>query len=365
MNLVNGRVSAGSGNGYGRVVDTGRFAHHRDEDGGETRVELRSCLLLDFFQGVFDRQRIAVRPVGGHRVEGVDDREDACRERDLDSPKPVRVAGAVPALVVRGGDPRGGAVQVRNLGEDPLAEGDVSFHQSELLTVELAGLEQDRVGHADLSDVVEEEAVLELGVVHEIGSDPLGEAERQLRDSSCVRAGLVVAQLEHGRQGANGRAVRVLHCTQRRVVLDCVADRAVECCRAHLALDEEVGGADARRALVDLAVVGSGEQDDGHLVSALDQLAGEVDTVLCPREPIVDETDVVDEPSCCLDRRVEVACPVQLMDRHLDLGEQVAGELVVLVVVLDQQHAAASDHLFVRHGGRSSTGGRRSRTNTA
>ena len=180
-----------------------------------------------------------------------------------------------------------------------------------------------------------------------------------------MRAGLVVSQLERGRQGTNGRAVRVLHRTERRVVLDRVADRAVERCRTHFALDEEVGGADARRALVDLAVVGSGEQDDGHLVAALDQLAGEVDTVLGAREPIVDEADVVDEPPRCLDRCVEVARPKQLMYRRLDLGEQVACELVVLVVVLDEQHAATGEHPRVRHGGCSSTGGRRSRTSTA
>src|SRR5712691_7446483 len=103
------------------------------------------------------------------------------------------VAGAVPAFVVCCDDVAGEAAEVGDSAEDLLSERDVAAHLLELVLVEWSWLEYDAVGDADLADVVQEEAVFELGVVCELGRDLFGEAEGELGDSCGVGAGFVVS----------------------------------------------------------------------------------------------------------------------------------------------------------------------------
>src|SRR4029079_12561485 len=57
-------------------------------------VELRPARADEATEGLVDRQRIAIGPVGGHRVEGVAGEDDARLERDLLALQAVRVAEA-------------------------------------------------------------------------------------------------------------------------------------------------------------------------------------------------------------------------------------------------------------------------------
>ena len=61
---------------------------------------------LELLARLLHRHRVAVRAVGEHRVVGVGDREHARDERDALAGEAVRVAGAVPALVVVAQDRR-------------------------------------------------------------------------------------------------------------------------------------------------------------------------------------------------------------------------------------------------------------------
>ena len=76
---------------------------HRDgcEEGvNDLRVELPGGLAGDLRQRVWNRSARLVRPVVGHRVEGVGDGHDSTGERDQLTGQPMRIAAAVPALVM-------------------------------------------------------------------------------------------------------------------------------------------------------------------------------------------------------------------------------------------------------------------------
>ena len=63
-------------------------------------VELAACALVQLVDGGVEAERLPVGPLGDHRVEGVGGRDHARGEWNLLVPEPVRVAGAVEALVV-------------------------------------------------------------------------------------------------------------------------------------------------------------------------------------------------------------------------------------------------------------------------
>ena len=110
--------------------------------------------------GLFDREAPPVRPVGRHRVVGVADEDDARLDRDLLTREAVRVAAAVPVLVAVADD-LADLLQPLDRGEDARAQLGVEPDDLPLLVGERARLGEDRLGHADLADVVEERAELE------------------------------------------------------------------------------------------------------------------------------------------------------------------------------------------------------------
>ncbi len=101
-----------------------------------------------------DAHRRAVGPGRHHRVERVDDRDDARADRDRIGGETVGVAVAVRSLVARAHDRRDPGKR-RRRGDDPLADQGVPLHEVPLVLVERAGLAEDRLGHRRLADVVQ------------------------------------------------------------------------------------------------------------------------------------------------------------------------------------------------------------------
>ena len=87
---------------------------HLDEERHEIRVELATGLAEDLQERRLDLERRSIRAVVDHRVEGVDEADDPGTDRDRLAAQPVRVAEAVPALVVVADD-RG---EERELGNE-------------------------------------------------------------------------------------------------------------------------------------------------------------------------------------------------------------------------------------------------------
>src|SRR5947209_14929893 len=93
----------------------------------------------------------------------------------------------------------------------------VLSHLEPLGLVERRGLAKDRVGHSDLSDVVEERAELERDRLLRAESEFASQSEAEGDDALRVAARLRVALVERCRQRLERRAVCVFERAQRLV----------------------------------------------------------------------------------------------------------------------------------------------------
>ena len=83
----------------------------------------------------------------------------------------------------------------------------MALHQVALRLGERLRLVEDRVGHGDLADVVQQEAELDLGVVGQLRAHRPREREAVGGDPLGVLAGVGVARLDRVGQRAHGRDV--------------------------------------------------------------------------------------------------------------------------------------------------------------
>ena len=187
-----------------------RFALDQlQQHAGDSGVELLPGFLLKLGDDLRHRQRLAVGAVGGHRVQGVAGVDDARLDRNLLALEAVRVARAIPSLVL---GPNDGAQrgEERHGGEDAFADHRVLAHDGKFLRRQRPGLLQDVAGDADLADVVEQGSVLEQAQLVGGQVEPLPYVDRQLGGFPRVRLGVAVFCIEGGRQGADGGDVTLL-----------------------------------------------------------------------------------------------------------------------------------------------------------
>src|SRR6267378_214475 len=178
-------------------------------------IELGSAAARDLQARLGERRRLAIRPVAGHRVQRIRDREDARAERDRLSPELVRISAAVPALLVREHDLRGGAEEVDGL-QDAVAHLGMPPHLRPLCLGQRTRLEENAVRNADLADVVEERAAadvldLVLGYAH-----PPGDGDGVAHHALGVIAGLVLASVERVHQRHQRVRIGLRDAFQRR-----------------------------------------------------------------------------------------------------------------------------------------------------
>src|SRR5581483_6009766 len=138
------------------------------EDRDDLGVELRRHAALELAAGDLVRQRLSIGAVRRHRVVRVGDGDDAADERDAVAHQPLRVARAVPGLVVAiaAGDD---VAHERDRLQDPPPLGRVRAEHGQLLGRQLAGLVQLVVADADLADVVHEADLdhrVDVGLAH-------------------------------------------------------------------------------------------------------------------------------------------------------------------------------------------------------
>lgn len=135
--------------------------HLLDEDPDYLGIELRPRVALKLLAGFLGRHRVAVRPPGDHRAEGIRHADEAGFQRDLLAAKPRWVASAVEVLVVVQ-DGRGDGAQRGDLLHQPVADPRMKLYDGAFLRGQAGGLEQDALADADLPYVVQQGAEDEL-----------------------------------------------------------------------------------------------------------------------------------------------------------------------------------------------------------
>ena len=120
------------------------------------RIELDAGQLVDLLDRPLDRPRLLVRALVDQCVEDVGDSDDPAMQRDVLTRQPVRIAAAVPRLVMAARDLLG-TLEDREIAaaQDLGAHARVRLHQVELFVGQVRVLQQDLVGDPDLADVVQ------------------------------------------------------------------------------------------------------------------------------------------------------------------------------------------------------------------
>ena len=139
----------------------------------------------------------------------VGDRDDAARDRDLLTGELVRIAAAVPALVMaadRGGDARPAGHAGQRLG----APARVHAHDLPLSRRQAARLVEDDVGHADLAEVVQARGDLELADSHQRQLQVTGDRIAERDDLLSMAARVAVAKVQQLGERADARLEHAL-----------------------------------------------------------------------------------------------------------------------------------------------------------
>ena len=165
------------------VGEHGVHGEHALERRDAARAELAACGPPQLGERVLGRAGAAVDAGREHRVERVGDVDDPRAERDVLPAQPVRVAGAVEALVVVL-DRRHGVAEEAEPVDDPRALLRVVLHERPLQPGERRRLEEDRVRDRELADVVEERRVTEQVELGLREADLPADRERELLDAA-------------------------------------------------------------------------------------------------------------------------------------------------------------------------------------
>src|SRR5690606_31876218 len=136
----------------------------------------------------------------------VDDREDAGLDRYLGSFQAVRVAAAVPLLVVVERDRERRAQEVDRTQQLDCV-GRMALHDFPLIRVQLAGLEQDRVRHAHLAYVVKQRTASDMHEFVPWYPHALGQGDGHVRHAAAVALSLLVPQVERAGPTLDGAVV--------------------------------------------------------------------------------------------------------------------------------------------------------------
>ena len=148
---------------------------------------------------------------------------------------------------------------------------------------------------------------------------------------------------ERGEAGLfHGGLVRCL------LAFESVTNRSLQHSRVETAFDQVVGGTGLHRLQIDLMLPLPCQQDDGRMAVVFDGGLEQFDSVV-RSESVVDEADVVLVARHGVQSRREVLHPVELDLAASELGEQIARDDVVILVIFNEENAQRGVRMMSLH----------------
>src|ERR671923_108248 len=190
------------------------------ERGDDERAELRAGVGPDLRHRLDEPAGAAVRAIGGQRVERVRDEDDSRGERNRLAGEAVGVAAAVHSLVARPRDLEDDRREP-DAAEDVLRDDGVAPHHLPFLVGQRAGLVEDRLGDADLADVVEQRADLDRVEIRADVAETARELHRDRGNPLGVLAGGAVLRLDAPRERGDRREVLLPDSRDQLGALEC------------------------------------------------------------------------------------------------------------------------------------------------
>jgi len=166
--------------------------------------------------------------IARHRVIGVAGEHDARGDGDLVADEPVRVAGAVPALVARPDYLPDPTQQPTDAVEHELALDRVRLHDLELARGEGRRLVEDLLRDRDLADVMEHRGELELLAPRRVELELVRDCVDELNDGARVLCRVVVLELDDVGKQHDHPAIGTIQLERLRVPLSAILGEHVE-----------------------------------------------------------------------------------------------------------------------------------------
>jgi hypothetical protein len=303
-----------------------------DEDARQLGVELPAGRRPELVERPLEGSCGSVGAVVGDGIEGVDEPDDPGADRDVLAAQVARVAGPIPMLVVVADDrPEGGEGAER--GADALSDLGMAPDEFPLVVIERTALRQDRIGDADLADVMEQGAIgdgIELGG-REAEADP--EPPGEEREPLAVMLGLGVLGLDGVRQRRDHR-MSGLHANEGTTEAQGAPDPGDELGLREGLRDEVVGpGIQAGHDVGRQRAARQEEDREGDVASVHAQAACQLETIDAGKADVEEDEIGVDGRD-----RGEAGLPVRdRMDAEALGLEQVGQQRPIGVVVLDDE----------------------------
>jgi len=116
-----------------------------------------------------------------------------------------------------------------------------------------------------------------------------------------------------------------------------VANAPAQRVSAQLSFDQVIGGAGLHRLHVDLVLARPGKQDDRRLATAVQGGAQQINAV-AGAQTVVDQADIVLVESHCVQPLLKSLDPVQSEALAGHVGEEIASDDVIILVIFNQQN---------------------------
>ena len=192
---MTGLQSGGDGRASGGEHGGNLCFRERKEGPDDNRVELRATRLVEPAHSFLEGQTFSIGTRRDHRIEGIDDADDAGNNGNFSAFESGGVALAVERFMMME-NIKSGALETREHAEHSPAVLAVFFHERVFLRIELLGFAEDGIRDAYFADVVQEGGNLEILKLGLFQAQFLSDAHTPFGETGAVDAGVEIFQVK-------------------------------------------------------------------------------------------------------------------------------------------------------------------------